>query len=101
MHEINYDNNGIPVSASLIVQQQPSSQSGFGLFATKPFQHGHTICDTTTDPIFNKYIKTSTTGNARRIIDPESNTAHIIAISPIQAGDEVILKHHTITVRSV
>ena len=101
MHDINYDNNGIPVSPSLFVQQQPSSQSGFGLFAAKPFRHGQIICDTATDPIFNQYMNTSTNGNARRIIDPDSHTAHIIAIRRIQAGDEIILKHHTITVRSV
>ena len=103
MHQINYDNNGIPVSPSLFVQHNPSSQlqSGLGLYAAIPFQHGQIICDTTTDPIFNPYINSSAQGNARRFIDPDSRTAHIIALRPISAGDEIITVHRTVTVRTV
>ena len=103
MHQINYDNNGIPVSRSLFVQHNPSSQlqSGLGLYAAIPFQHGQIICDTTTDPIFSPYINSSAQGNARRFIDPDSHTAHIIALRHIPAGDEIITIHRTITVRTV
>ena len=100
MHHITYDNNGFPSSPHLTVKHSTSSSTGVGLFAVTPFHHGQIICDTTTDSIFNKYINTSPHGNARRIIDPDSHTARIIAIRTIQPGDEIIIMHRTITVRT-
>ena len=55
---------------------------------------------TTDDHIFHPYTRTAPQGNARRIIDPDTNTAHLIASKAINVSDEIIIIHRSIVVRA-
>ena len=70
------------------------------LFALVQFNPGEAIYNTTDDDIFHPYTRTASQGNARRIIDPDTNTAHLIASKAINVDDEIIITHRPIIVRS-
>lgn len=70
------------------------------LFSLVQFKPGEAIYNTTDDIIFHSYTRTSPAGNARRIIDPDTGTAHLIASKAIDVNDEIIITHRPIIVRA-
>jgi hypothetical protein len=99
--QITQDQHGLPSTRHLHVTDS-SIREGLGLFARSPFTIGSIILDTSTDPIFSGYLRTTRAadGNARRFVDPDTGTAHVVATRPI-AQDHQILITRTLLVRNV
>jgi transposase InsO family protein len=97
---ITHNDQGLPSTRHLRVAICPTHPlNGPGLFARSSFTPGHIICDIHTDFEFHRYAHHSALGNARRYVDPDTGTAHIVATSPIAQNDEIVITR-TISVRT-
>lgn len=91
--------HSLPSSQRITVRHTDADNTSC-LFALVQFNPGEAIYSTTDDPIFHPYTRTAPQGNARRIVDPDTNTAHLIASKSINIDDEIIITHRSITVRA-
>jgi hypothetical protein len=88
--QVTQNQHGLPSTRHLHVTDS-SYREGLGLFARSPFTVGSIILDTNIDPIFSVYLRTLTKGNARRFVDPDTGTAHVVATRPIAQDHEIII----------
>ena len=91
--------HSLPSSQHLMVKHTDTSNTPC-LFALVPYELGEAIYNTTDDIVFYPYTRTAPQGNARRIIDPNTGTAHLIACKRINVNDEIVITHRSIVVRS-
>jgi transposase InsO family protein len=89
--------DGLPSTKHIVVRTTGTAPH---LFALLPFKTGEAIYNTTDDHVFHPFTRTAPQGNARRIVDPDTNTAHLIASKPISVNDEIIITHRSIIVRT-
>jgi hypothetical protein len=89
--------DGLPSTKHIVVRTTGTAPH---LFALLPFKTGEAIYNTTDDHVFHPFTRTAPQGNARRIVDPDTNTAHFIASKPISVNDEIIITHRSIIVRT-